>query len=254
MADVDAETDVVIDPVFPQRASDALATQLRERILKGGLPDGTRLPSERELVEQSGLGRSSVREAIRQLEYEGLIETKPGRNGGPVVIRPDGEHIIHSLRVFILGRELRFGALLEAREGLEPFLAGLAAKNRTEADLKILTHLNQEMVANPRKMELSLEMNADWHVAIARATHNELLVAITEGLRGVIYDGTSIENFNTREVMHLTYLAHEKVIRCIEQRNSEKAFAAMQAHLHAFTEMVTGVKPESEGLEIRTEH
>lgn len=243
-------SEVVVEPISTPRASDVLAQQLRERILQGLIPDGTRLPPERELGEQSGLGRSSVREAIRQLEYEGLLETRPGRNGGPIVTRPHSDQVGRALQVFIRGREIRFGALLEARESFEPSLAALAAIRRTEEDLEALRHFNEEMFRRRKEREISLGLNADWHVAIARATHNELLVALTEGLRSVIYGGTMIDNFSSARVVELTHMAHSKVIRCIERREPEEATKAMKIHLHAYTEMVTGVKPEDEDLHL----
>src|SRR3569623_311227 len=68
--------------VFVPKASDVLAERLREMILSRGLAEGTPLPTERELVAESGLSRASVREAVRVLETEGLVLTKAGRNGG----------------------------------------------------------------------------------------------------------------------------------------------------------------------------
>ena len=68
--------------VFVPKASDVLAEKLRELILSRALAEGTPLPTERELVAQSGLSRTSVREALRVLETEGLVATKAGRNGG----------------------------------------------------------------------------------------------------------------------------------------------------------------------------
>ena len=64
------------------KASDVLAAHLRETILRGDLVEGSPLPTERELGERSGLSRPSVREALRILESEGLIQTRPGRGGG----------------------------------------------------------------------------------------------------------------------------------------------------------------------------
>src|ERR1041384_7768555 len=79
--DVRVSLDLAAVVVVP-KASDVLAARLREMILSSGLAEGTPLPTERELVAQSGLSRASVREALRVLETEGLIVTKAGRNGG----------------------------------------------------------------------------------------------------------------------------------------------------------------------------
>ena len=77
-----------LSPVFVPKAADVLADTLREQILNGRLGVGSLLPNERELSERAGLSRTSVREALRILEVEGLIATRTGRNGGSEVVRP----------------------------------------------------------------------------------------------------------------------------------------------------------------------
>ena len=87
------------------RAADVLADRLRQGILSGQLRPGELLPPERKLVEQTGLGRASVREALRMLEVEDLIEARLGRYGGWLVRRPDEESVARSIDVFIRGPE-----------------------------------------------------------------------------------------------------------------------------------------------------
>ncbi|MFF0081775.1 FadR/GntR family transcriptional regulator [Streptomyces canus] len=70
------------------KASDVLAAEVRERILSGELPEGSALPPERQLVEQTGLSRATVREALRILEVEKLLRIRPGRGGGGVAPPP----------------------------------------------------------------------------------------------------------------------------------------------------------------------
>ena len=116
--------------VVVPKASDVLAARLRELILSSGLAEGTPLPPERELVAQSGLSRASVREALRVLETEGLVLTRAGRNGGSQVRRPGRESISRSFELFVRSHGVRFEALLEAREAIEPAAAALAAIHR----------------------------------------------------------------------------------------------------------------------------
>src|SRR4026209_1471047 len=87
--------------VVVPKASDVLAAKLRGLILSSGLAEGTPLPTERELVTQSGLSRTSVREALRVVETEGLVLTKAGRNGGSQVRRPGRESISRSFELFV---------------------------------------------------------------------------------------------------------------------------------------------------------
>jgi len=89
------------------KASDVLANELRERILSGEYVEGTPLPPERELVVQTGMSRTTVREALRILEVQGLIRIKAGRAGGAFVRRPGEESVASSLELLIRGRQIR---------------------------------------------------------------------------------------------------------------------------------------------------
>src|ERR1700683_5556342 len=126
---------VRLAPMHVPKASDVLADDLRERILSGEFPEGTSLPTERDMVVQTRMSRTTVREALRILEVQGLVRIRTGRSGGAFVQRPGGDSGADSVSLLIRGRQIRLAALFEAREGIEPACARLAAKYRTEADL-----------------------------------------------------------------------------------------------------------------------
>ena len=86
-----AASAITVKRLVVPKAPDVLAEHLRETILRGELAEGSPLPTERELGERSGLSRASVREALRILESEGLIQTRPGRNGGASVKQPTAQ-------------------------------------------------------------------------------------------------------------------------------------------------------------------
>ena len=216
------------------KAADVLATHLRRQILDGHLVEGVPLPVERELASQTGLSRGSVREALRMLELEGLVVTRPGRNGGTVVSRPDSTQVEHTLNVFIRGRRVRFEALLEVREGLEPVAAGLAATNRTAEDLDVLTHLSSELAASFDDLPSFLRHNVAWHVAVVQASHNELLHAFVVSLSRPIHDGTNVADFSSPGRREDTVTAHERVLRAIRDGHADSARRRMQRHVHAY--------------------
>src|ERR1700683_2013765 len=126
---------VQLTPLQVPKASDVLADDLRERILRGDFPEGTALPPEREMVVQTRMSRTTVREALRILEVQGLVRIRTGRSGGAFVQRPGGDSVADSVSLLIRGRQIRLAALFEAREGIEPACARLAAKYRTGGDL-----------------------------------------------------------------------------------------------------------------------
>ena len=123
----------MLEPVLVPRASDILAAKLRDIILSGRIPAGGALPTERELVAQSGLSRASVREALRVLEVEGLISTRVGRSGGSTVTLPGRASVARSLELFVRSQGIRLEALLVCRFVVESLLASLAASKRLDA-------------------------------------------------------------------------------------------------------------------------
>src|ERR1700733_3010652 len=120
------------------KASEVLANELPESILSGKFPEGTSLPTERDMVTQTQMSRTTVREALRVLEVQGLVRIKAGRAGGAFVQRPGEESVTNSLELMIRGRQIRLASVHETREAIEPSCARLAALNRMPGDLQRL--------------------------------------------------------------------------------------------------------------------
>lgn len=220
------------------KASDLLAEQLRERILVGEIGDGEALPTERELAEQSGLSRASVREGLRILEIEGLITTRLGRNGGSAARRPTHEAVARSVNLFIRGQRTLFRSLLETRDALEPTCARLAATRRTEADIRDLEALQQRLEASYGDIPAFLDANLEWHLAVARASQNELLAAFMAAISDALHAGTDLENFNSDQVRTAVIRAHRRVTDAIRDRDAEAAARRMGRHVSAYAEQV----------------
>jgi DNA-binding FadR family transcriptional regulator len=213
-----------------RKAPAALAEQLREAILAGDLTAGTQLPAERVLAERSQVSRSSVREALRILEAEGLIVTRPGRKGGPVVVSPAADALGRPLETFIRTRSLKPGSLYETLLVIEPAIARLAATNRTEEDLQRVGEAIESYCTCPDR-ELRLSLNADIHVCIAAASGNELLTAIVRGLRDAIFAATKAPSFAAPGVRERTIESYGRILAAIESGDADVAEAAMRRHI-----------------------
>lgn len=224
--------------VVVPKASDVLAAKLRELILSNGLPEGTPLPTERELVAQSGLSRTSVREALRVLETEGLVLTKAGRNGGSQVRRPGRESVSRSLELFVRSHGVRFEALLEAREAIEPAAARLAAIHRTDADLAEMTAIHRQLEAVAEDVEAHVRLNLEWHRAVVRASRNELMIAFFEAIADAVHDVTESHNLYSAEVHREVVRVHARVNAAIAAHDADAAFRRMQGHLGAYSTLV----------------
>lgn len=220
------------------KASDLLADELREGIFAGDFPEGAPLPPERELVARHGVSRSTIREALRMLQAQGLVEIKTGRNGGAYVRKPSRDSVANSVSLLIRGQQIRLTDLLETRESLEPQCARLAAKYRTDDDLAELDAAVTAIAAATGDLAGFLQANVDWHVAVATATHNELLTGLMQALSKAIYTSTENEGFVDDEVRRTAVRAHRAITRAIRDGDPEAAQRRMARHVHAYAEAV----------------
>ncbi|MGP2441543.1 FadR/GntR family transcriptional regulator [Streptomyces sp. JW3] len=216
------------------KASDVLAAEVRERILSGEFEEGTALPPERQLVEQTGLSRATVREALRVLEVERLVEIRPGRGGGAFVHRPGRESLASTVRLVIRGQRLRLEALHETREAIEPACAALAARRRTEADLRELDIAHADLVGAGDDHSRFLRANIQWHNAVAKAGDNELLIGFLAALSQSIHASTDLARFTDPDLRRLTARAHTRITEAIRAQDPEAAHRRMSRHVCGF--------------------
>ena len=238
-----------ITPVSVPKAADVLADILREKILGDQLPEGADLPTERELCVQSGLSRASVRESLRILEGEGLIATRTGRNGGSAVMRPSSATIERSVGIFIRGQKIRFEAVLETRAAIEPPSARFAALHRTDADLADMEacHVKLEQASEAGDVQAYMRANLDWHVAVVRASHNELLIAFIAAVSQAVYAATDLDGFNSVDVRNAVIRAHRTVMDAIRARDAAAAARRMDRHVGAYISDVRGAPNPFDG-------
>jgi DNA-binding FadR family transcriptional regulator len=231
-----------LGPIEVPKASDVLVNELRERILRGELPEGTALPPERELVVQTKMSRTTVREALRILEVQGLVRIRAGRAGGAFVQRPGNDSVASSLSLLIRGRQIRLAAVLETREAIEPMCAQLAAQHHTDADIAALKAANAPIADPDSSLSDFLQANVDWHVAVATATHNELIAAFMTALSRAIYMSTENQEFIDAAVRRVTARAHNSITQAIEKGDTAAAVRRMSRHVHTYASAVAKVE------------
>lgn len=224
-------------------AGDVLADVLRGKILSGELAEGSALPPERTLVEQSGLSRATVRESLRSLQHEGLVATRRGRGGGSVVSRPTAATVADSL-----GRHLRnwrpgTSSLLEVRTVLEPWCAALAAERRTDEALDRIEETDAAVVAALDDLPRYLEANVAWHLAVADACGNDLVAAFMRAVSGAVRHQTDDAEFNTAEVRRTAVRAHHRITEAIRAGDPEAARRRMARHVDGYAEALAGPPP-----------
>src|SRR5271155_3435482 len=225
---------VLLKPVDVPKASDVLARELRERILSGELVEGTALPAERELVKQTQMSRATVREALRILEVQNLVRVRAGRAGGAFVQRPTTNGMAGSVSMLIRGQRIKLADLMETREALEPFCAESAARKRTDEDLELLDRANEDIADPDADLSAFLQANLDWHVGVAMASHNELLIGFMTALSHAIYTGTENAAFVDDKVRADPRRAHRSIPAAIRSGDPDTASRRMRGHVHSY--------------------
>ncbi|MFC7362456.1 FadR/GntR family transcriptional regulator [Nocardioides astragali] len=209
------------------KAAAVLAEQIRAQILGQGLEPGSQLPSEPELIAQSGLGRATVREAIRILEGQGLIMIKRGSRGGMFVAQPDLSSLSHTLAPVLTLSKAPLRDLTTYRLMVEPPAAGLAASNASESDRADLLKLAEHGPGPGFVNEVR------FHERVAVLSGNELLRALVvvpndllrEHLKGESIDAHDVDEANE---------AHLAIARAIVAGDAARATKTMTRHLEAF--------------------
>jgi len=176
-----------------------------------------------------------VREALRILEAENLVQTRPGRFGGTATNRPNDDSLGRSISLFVHGRGISLASLLQTREAIEPSLAALAAQNRSEAEMALLNEATHRVEDAFDDAPLFLRENVNWHIAIASASHNELLRAFLTASSNLIYKATAIDNFSTEDVRRQVIQAHRRILEAIAMKDADAARRRMARHLAAVT-------------------
>jgi GntR family transcriptional repressor for pyruvate dehydrogenase complex len=212
-------------------AYQVLADDLREQITSGRLRPGDRLPTEPQLCAQSGLSRSTVREALRLLSSQHLIVTTRGVTGGSFVAEPSARKIAESLEggLGMLAASGMFAGahLLEVRNMLEVPAAGLAALRRTQ------THLDELVSAlfDPAgDIDAVIDGNYRFHTALAKAAGNPLLVLVSHPLYSVAHEQRLAER-SPVEFWSQVDADHRQILDAVAEGDADQASAAARLHL-----------------------
>lgn len=209
-----------------QKTSAVVAGELRRRIASGELQPGDRLPPEDGLMQEFDLARTTLREALRVLESEGLITVQRGRNGGPRVTRPPVDRLARMFAVHLQIEHTTVGDLDRARQLIEPHLAAAMAASHTDADLEAL----EDAIAQAATAAKAGDTRA--FAAAASAVHgtvverggNTTLALVAQMLREVVNEYYRYAASKTSvEMMERAVRSYRRLRRYIEDGDAEGA-------------------------------
>jgi GntR family transcriptional regulator, transcriptional repressor for pyruvate dehydrogenase complex len=220
--------------VQTSRLYEQIVQQIEDSILKGQLKEGEQLPAERELAQQFGVSRTAVREAVKTLREKGLVEAYAGR--GTFVTSKTA----HSIRL-TLDRMMRSDAsegtvhLAEVREILEPEIAALAAQRADDDTLSAMRESIGVMDAARQDPERFIEGDLDFHLALAEAAGNPLILSLIDSIVGLLRE-QRMRTYYTEGGPERGQYHHKRILEAIEHRNLQGAREAMRAHLRQVQE------------------
>lgn len=213
-----------------KRLPEQIADEIENAIVHGDFEVGVQLPSEQQLADQFEVSRNVVREAFRTLQARGLIDIVNG--SGAYVSQPSGAPASSALGRYIrlLGAHGAVEALYEARRILEGENARLAALRADADDIAVLEACLERMRQGAHDIRVWSQADLEFHLAIAKATHNPfldvLLEPLVDQLRGVIEEGYLVTGAVERGLE-----AHVRLTQAIRDRDADSAYQAIMDHL-----------------------
>ena len=219
--------------------SEALYTQIIGRIrmwiIKGYLKEGEALPSERALAEMFDVSRMPVSQALRILEFLGVVQHIRGK--GVCVKKIDIHHILNNIGFLMLDPERGLHDLFEAREAIEVQAAKLAAERRTEEDLDAMEDALLEMERNIAMRKDVMNASIRFHSALIVASRNDILVKINEFLMELLqYSRQATLKEASQQDTALSQ--HKKIFQAIKERDVALTGSAMQDHIRGVSASV----------------
>jgi DNA-binding FadR family transcriptional regulator len=208
----------------PERKAVSVARKLVNEIRRRRLRPGTQLVSEHRMVEDLGVARATVREALRFLDLQGALRIKAGPGGGPVVSTPGADHLASVLSLHLQFADASFRSVVDARVSIYPVLAAQAAENASREDVATLQESIARMHAGVHASDLFREEARRFMSLVAAASGNRVLALLVDALHRMSED-TEVWNEKQRRSALRSY---ENVIGAIENREPENARSIME--------------------------
>jgi GntR family transcriptional repressor for pyruvate dehydrogenase complex len=219
-------------PIRPKKISAQIAEQIRNSIMSGEFVPGDRLPPERELAEMFGVSRPSVREALNILGASGLVEALQG--GGTTVLSLMEQGSGNALSDMIRIEQERALDVIEVRKCMESWTAYFAAQRALPEDLRRMEEIVDGMEQNLKTLQPSEDLDANFHIVIARATHNVVWLHLMQNIFDAMKEfqrGVWRAVYLTEDDQKQLFNHHRSVYLAIKNNDAEGARVLMLEHL-----------------------
>lgn len=200
---------------------------IEDQILSSEWPSGTKLPSERALAGTLGVSRPVIREVLKELQADGLVEAHPGRGSFVRDLAPTAGHA--SIDHLVRGGQITTRELVTARRMLEAEAAYLAAENRTLGDLEKMRH-NLDQFEKAASVALAVEWDTAFHESIVEASRNPVIQIMFSSIRQLV-QAMVLRSLTDRETRRLGAPIHRTILEAIESSDPEAARKEMMDHI-----------------------
>lgn len=231
-----------LTPVTRTTLTADICRKMVSHLIRGDWKEGDRIPAERELCQQLGVGRASLREALKALEIMGMIETRLGEG---TFVCGRSEFYSRPLLWAIAGSgEDESKELTESRRLIETELAALAAERATDEDLKkIGTFLELMEQAGSDVMRFQVA-DVSFHLAIAEAAHNRILFNALQLIRNLMKEWIS-SALSIDGVAQEALAQHRHIFKAIQAKDADAARQVMKTHLNSMAARFVQAKADT---------
>jgi GntR family transcriptional repressor for pyruvate dehydrogenase complex len=217
-------------PIESKRTFEEISSKVKDLIFEGTLKPGDKLPSEVELAKQFGVGRQSVREALRLLELSGFISVQKGYGGGPIVQDTISTRIRNLYLDAFRMEKITVEEFTTARSVIEKAILNEVIDKADESDIKrIQANLAraEELIANKK---LATDENFDFHALLARASKNKVFIILEKSINAIHRNLRSRSAADFKTTLN-ALKAHKEILDAIINKDREKAIKLLHKHI-----------------------
>jgi GntR family transcriptional repressor for pyruvate dehydrogenase complex len=233
-----SDSETIRPPIARRKTYELVAERLTDEISSRVLAPGDLLPPERELVAAFGVGRSSVREALRMLESRGLIESN---GAGTFAVARLSNPLDHSLNLLLEAEEMDVGELFEVRRILEGESAALAAARRTREHLDRMGGAVEAMIEGLGSENAFIDADLRFHMTVAEASGNRVARYLMQAIRGLLQRALS-SVYHVPGSPDRAIEMHQLILEAIRDRRPDVARARMHEHVESVERDIRGAR------------
>jgi len=224
-----------VKPVNRKSVYEDIVAQIRDMIDRGELAVGDKLPPERRLAELFSVSRNTVREAIRSLAEQGLVESRQG--AGTFVSHADSRDFATTFAGAILRGQPELREIFEIRKIVEPEIAGMAARNASPGDITRMEAILADQERAVVKGESTSRHDLELHATLAEASGNSVMRAMVRTLHDELYE-SRVAGLQSPSRQQASLAAHKAIVQAVKHGHVLQAEKAMREHLEEVSTIV----------------